>query len=66
MPRKHKTPLHKPYTYPGPTGKKRYTTRRIAEKAAEHIMLTQPNVTITVYRELDGGWYLTSKNTPQT
>lgn len=66
MPRKNNTPKHIPFR---PTSselqKTRYATKREAENAAEHRMLLHMNLTLYVYKShLDGGWYLTSKETP--
>lgn len=33
-----------------------------AEKAANYAMLLNLNLKLTVYKDIDGGWYLTSKN----
>ncbi|MDO4871955.1 MAG: hypothetical protein Q4A27_00780 [bacterium] len=40
--------------------KKRYASKIEAEKAAEFILLTR-GVELAVYRDIDGGWYLTSQ-----
>lgn len=40
--------------------KVRYATQKAAEKAAEERMLLHPNLDLSVYQGLDGGWYLTS------
>lgn len=61
MPRRNKTPIHKSLTLTNTeTGKRRFATKRQAEDVAEHQMLLKPNLTLTVYKGLDGGWYLTS------
>ena len=33
-----------------------------AEEAAEYSMLLNPNLELYVYREINGGWYLTSRS----
>lgn len=65
MPRKNKSPQHTPYTFSTTARKKRrYTTRKQAEKIAEEQMLLTPGLEIHVYQDIDGGWYLTrTKNT---
>lgn len=42
------------------THKKRYGSEREAQVAADHVLLTR-GVQLGVYRDIDGGWYLTSK-----
>ena len=42
------------------TNKKRYPNEREAQAAADYILLTR-GVQLGVYRDIDGGWYLTSK-----
>lgn len=61
MPRKNNTRPHQPLRIRTNTPtKRRFATKRQAEQAAEERMLLTPNLTLSVYRELDGGWYLTS------
>ena len=43
------------------TRKKRYPNEREAQAAADYIFLTR-GVELKVYRDIDGGWYLTSSN----
>ena len=38
------------------------TNKTEAEKAANYAMLLNLNLKLTVYKDIDGGWYLTSKN----
>lgn len=45
-------------------GKVRYKNREDAEKAAELRMLQHPELELTVYQALDGGWYLTRVKKP--
>lgn len=40
--------------------KKRYTSEREARAAADYLELTK-GIKLNVYRDIDGGWYLTSK-----
>lgn len=42
------------------THKKRYGSEREAQAAADYIFLTR-GVQLGVYRDIDGGWYLTSR-----
>ena len=42
------------------THKKRYGSEREAQAAVDYILLTR-GVRLGVYRDIDGGWYLTSK-----
>lgn len=61
MPRRHTPAKHTPYVFPrNEGGKKRYPSKQAAEKAAELRMLQHPELELTVYQALDGGWYLTS------
>lgn len=41
--------------------KKRYPNQREAQKAVEYLSLTR-GVELEIYQDIDGGWYLTSKN----
>ena len=62
MPRRHIPIKHTPYVFPqNEGGKKRYPSKEAAEKAAELRMLQHPDLDLTVYKALDGGWYLTSR-----
>lgn len=62
MPRRHIPAKHTPYVFPqNEGGKKRYSSKEAAEKAAELRMLQHPDLDLTVYQALDGGWYLTSQ-----
>lgn len=64
MPRRHIPTKHTPYVFPqNEGGKIRYPSKKAAEKAAELRMLQYPNLDLTVYQALDGGWYLTSQPT---
>ncbi|NLA42584.1 hypothetical protein GX865_00270 [Candidatus Saccharibacteria bacterium] len=63
MPRKNKTPKHKPYRYAHQTKHKtRFQTKKQAEEAASRQMLLNPSLNLFVYRDIDGGWYLTRKD----
>lgn len=64
MPRRNKTTPHTPYK-PAlrPGAKRRFATRQQAEQAAEHQMLLKPGLVLHVYKDIDGGWYLT-RTTP--
>lgn len=44
--------------------KKRYPNERQARAAADYLELTK-NVELGVYKDIDGGWYLTSKRQPK-
>lgn len=62
MPRRNKTPRHKTFNpIQVETSKRRFATKRQAEDAAKERMLFTPNLQLSVYREIDGGWYLTSR-----
>lgn len=62
MPRKNNTPKHAPLVTRMPSHpKRRFTTRRQAEDAAEIQMLLQPRLELYVYQDIDRGWYLTRK-----
>lgn len=63
MPRRNQNIPHK--TYKASTAskqKRRFATRKQAEEAAEYSMLLNPNLELYVYREINGGWYLTSRS----
>lgn len=63
MPRRHIPAKHTPYVFPqNESGKKRYPSKAAAERAAELRMLQHPDLDLTVYQALDGGWYLTSQH----
>lgn len=67
MPRKHVPPKHIPYR---PTdnekGKTRYPSELAAKKAAEIIMLQNPNLELRIYQNQNGGWYLTRQQSAHT
>lgn len=64
MPRKNNSKKHTPYIHTNhEDGKKRFATKREAEKAAEYQMLLKPELELFVYKsDMDGGWYLTRSN----
>lgn len=64
MPRKNNSKKHAPYIRTNhEDGKKRFATKREAEKAAEYQMLLKPELELFVYKsDMDGGWYLTRSN----
>lgn len=65
MPRKNNITPHTPYRRADqPAGKRRFTTKRQAEDVANEQMLLRPDLQLYVYKDLDGGWYLTRKNKP--
>jgi len=65
MPRRHKPTKHTPFTFARNEGDKvRYGSKQAAEKAAELRMLQYPNLRLSVYKALNGGWYLTSQTRP--
>lgn len=60
MPRKNRTKPHTSYSHTGqPTHKKRSATKSQAETAATEQMLLKPDLELYVYKDIDGGWYLT-------
>lgn len=62
MPRRHNPIKHTPFVFSqNEGGKKRYPSKEAAQKAAELRMLQHPDLDLTVYQALDGGWYLTSQ-----
>lgn len=64
MPRRNKPVKHTPFTMPAAEkAKVRYATKQAAQKAADLRMLQHPNLELSVYQGLDGGWYLTSAKT---
>lgn len=42
-----------------PKTKRRYPTQRKAQETADYQMLLNPDLTLKVYQDIDGGWYLT-------
>ncbi len=62
MPRRHKRIKYIP---PKPIdtdrGKNRYPNKLEAERAAERGMLLDPQLELSVYQDIDGGWYLTRR-----
>lgn len=65
MPRKNKSIPHTPYRHANnDKNKRRFSSHTAATKAAEYAMLMSPSLNLDVYRGLDGGWYLTSKEKP--
>jgi len=65
--RKNKQLKHTPF-HPinREAGKTRYATERQAKEAADYQMLLNPDLELYVYKsDLDGGWYLTRKQTGQ-
>lgn len=62
MPRRNNNIPIRRTIYSSPTNKKRYNSKTEAEKAANYAMLLNLNLKLTVYKDIDGGWYLTSKN----
>lgn len=61
MPRRNRRTPHIPYTPSRTnTNKRRFSTRQQAQAAADYRMLLNPELQLYVYREIDGGWYLTS------
>lgn len=64
MPRKNRTQKHQPYQpQSNPQPKTRFRTKREAEAVAERQMLIKPGLELFVYQDIDGGWYLTRKET---
>ncbi|MGO3701741.1 MAG: hypothetical protein ACTJG2_00915 [Candidatus Saccharimonadales bacterium] len=62
MPRRNKAPKHSPYRPSVSSRQKtRFASKKQAEDAAERQMLLKPELELFVYREIDGGWYLTRK-----
>jgi hypothetical protein len=61
MPRRNsKPPKHIPFEpVNNDRAKVRYPNKLAAERAAEERMLLHPDLNLTVYQGLDGGWYLT-------
>ena len=64
MPRKNRTPKHTPFSPASKSRKKtRFSTKKQALDAAEYQMLIKPSLELFVYKDIDGGWYLTRKTT---
>lgn len=60
MPRRNRTTPHTPYKQSLlPNKKRRFATRQQAQAAAEYQMLLKPQLELYVYKDIDGGWYLT-------
>lgn len=60
MPRRNKPVKHTPFHIPlNEKGKVRYGTKKAAEQAAQYRMVEHPELELTVYQALNGGWYLT-------
>lgn len=65
MTRKNNRPNYTPRPLPHPRqAKRRFETERQAHAAAEHQMLLNQELDLTVYKDIDGGWYLTRRKTP--
>lgn len=64
MPRRNKTPKHRPYRSPrSEATKKRYLSRAAALRAITELRKYQLDVQLRVYQSPhDGGWYLTSQH----
>ncbi len=68
MPRKnHKQKIKlAPYEFKKSTrNKKRYGNRAEAQKVADYQMALDLNLELFVYQDIDGGWYLTRKDSAQ-
>lgn len=63
MPRRNNNQSkHTPFVFArNEGGKTRYRTKKEAESAAELRMIQHPELELTVYQALDGGWYLTRR-----
>lgn len=63
MPRKHHPKHHIPYQHTElpRKDKRRYSSEQLAKKAAEHQMLMNNGLELTIYKDIDGGWYLTRR-----
>jgi hypothetical protein len=62
MPRRNNSPKHTPFSFVRrEVNKQRYVSEILALRAAETAMLQKPDLTLTVYKGSDGGWYLTRK-----
>lgn len=65
MPRKNRYIKHIPYRHSSEASHKvRYPSKKAAERAAKEVMLLNQHVFLRVYKEIDGGWYLTKQNPP--
>ena len=63
MPRKnnkHKVKFQRFQKQVSQQNKTRYSSERDARAAADYLELTK-GIELNVYRDIDGGWYLTSK-----
>jgi hypothetical protein len=65
MPRRNSKPIKHIRFEPvdNDRAKVRYPNKAAAEKAAEERMLLFPQLDLSVYQGLDGGWYLTRRTT---
>jgi hypothetical protein len=65
MPRRNQTPRHQPFRFVSNClSKRRYATERQAEETAEHQMLVNQNIQLSVYKcDICGGWHLTRRTT---
>lgn len=60
MPRRNNPIKHTPFRIEqNEKSKVRYGTKQAAEKAAALRMVEHPDLELTVYQALNGGWYLT-------
>jgi hypothetical protein len=64
MPRRNQTPPHTPFKFASNCQqKRRFGTKQLAQKAAEHQMLLNQDLELTAYHcELCGGWHLTRQS----
>lgn len=64
MPRKNNKSKSKftPFSLSISPNKKRYDSKFSATKAADYQMALKPDLVLSVYQDIDGGWYLTRKN----
>ncbi|QCT39770.1 hypothetical protein GWK73_01635 [Candidatus Saccharibacteria bacterium oral taxon 955] len=64
MPRKNRTPKHKPYQPRSATtpDKRRFLSRDAALRAIKELQKYHLDLELDIYQSpIDGGWYLTSK-----
>jgi hypothetical protein len=63
MPRKNNTPPHQLFHFASNCQqKRRYVNEKMAEAAAEHQMLLQYDLELSVYKcDVCGGWHLTRR-----
>jgi hypothetical protein len=63
MPRRNQTPTHQPFRFVSNCqNKRRFDNEKQALDAADHQMLVNPNIVLSVYKcELCGGWHLTRR-----